>query len=149
MLIYRDLLFIYPEVKKTDDLFLLFSQVLKKKGWVKNDFYTSLIKRENDFPTGLDTGRIKIAIPHTDTRKVIVEGMAVAVLKNPLTFGEMGNPGNKISIKIVFLLLLKNNKAKFYSNLLNKIQNSDILLKIYEADSRQNLCRLLTRLLDT
>jgi len=76
--------------------------------------------------------------------------MAVAVLKKPLDFGEMGSPGPKLlPVKIVFLLMLKRGRAKFYHKLLNKIKNSDVLLRIYQADSRQDICQLLMKSLNT
>ena len=76
--------------------------------------------------------------------------MAVAIIKKPLDFTEMGSPDRRIlPVNIVFLLLLKKGKAEFYHKLLNKIKNSDILLKIYESGNRQDACQLLTRSLNT
>ncbi|MES0340919.1 MAG: PTS sugar transporter subunit IIA [Candidatus Humimicrobiaceae bacterium] len=149
MHIDKDLIFLDPKVKSIDMLFELMCAELEKKSWVETDFFNSLIERERRFPTRLDTGKIKIAIPHTDPDKVVIEGMAVAVIKKPLDFAEMGYPGKRLlPVNIVFLLLLKKGKAEFYHKLLNKIKNSDILLKIYESGSRQDACQLLTRSLN-
>ena len=150
MHIDKDLIFLDPKAKSIDMLFELMCAKLEKRGWIEADFFKSLIERERKFPTGLDTGKIKIAIPHTDPDKVIIEGMAVAIIKKPLDFTEMGYPGKRlVPVSIVFLLLLKKGKVEFYHKLLNKIKNSDILLKIYESRSRQDACRLLTRSLNT
>ena len=150
MQIDEDLIFLNPEAESIDILFKLMCTALEKKGWVKDDLCICLTNRDREFPTGLDTGSIKIAIPHTGPDKVTCEGMAVAVLKKPLDFGEMGSTGPKLlPVKIVFLLLLKKGRAKFYHKLLNKIKNSDILLRIYQADSRQAICQLLMKSLNT
>jgi len=150
MHIDKDLIFLDPKVKSIDMLFELMCAELEKRGFIGADFFKSLIERERKFPTGLDTGKIKIAIPHTDPDRVIIEGMAVAVIKKPLDFAEMGYQGKRlVPVSIVFLLLLKKGKVEFYHKLLNKIKNSDILLKIYESSSRQDACRLLTRSLNT
>jgi PTS system galactitol-specific IIA component len=150
MHIDKDLIFLDPKIRSIDMLFRMMSAELEKKGWIEADFLNSLIKREERFPTGLDTGKIKIAVPHTDPDKVIIEGLSVAVIKKPLDFAEMGYPGKRLlPVNIVFLLLLKKGKAEFYHKLLNKIKNSDILLKIYESGSRQDACQLLTRSLNT
>ena len=150
MHIDKDLIFLDPEAGSIEVLLRLMSTELEKKGCVETDFFESLIRREKKFPTGLDTGEIKIAIPHTDPDKVIIEGMAIAIIKKPLDFIEMGSPDRRIlPVNIVFLLLLKNGKAEFYHKLLNKIKNSDILLKIYESGNRQDACQLLTRSLNT
>ncbi len=150
MHIDKDLIFLDPKVKSIDMLFELMCAELEKRGFIGADFFKSLIERERKFPTGLDTGKIKIAIPHTDPDKVIIEGMAVAIIKKPLDFAEMGYQGKRlVPVSIVFLLLLKKGKVEFYHKLLNKIKNSDILLKIYESSSRQDACQLLTRSLNT
>ncbi len=149
MLINKDNIFIDPAVNSTSELFGLFYKNLFEKCFVKEGFYRALTEREKSYPTGLDTGNIKIAIPHTDFNMILREGMAVAVLKNPVLFGEMGDPDNSLRINIVFLLLIKDRKTKFYRILLNKIKNSDILHKIYESDDSQALCLLLTKLLNT
>ena len=150
MHIDKDLIFLNPKVESINMLFELMCAELEKRGWIEADFFNSLIERERKFPTGLDTGKIKIALPHTDPDKVIIEGMAVAIIKKPLDFAEMGYQGKRlVPVSIVFLLLLKKGKVEFYHKLLNKIKNSDILLKIYESGSRQAACRLLTRSLNT
>ncbi len=150
MRIDKDLIFLDPKIRSIDMLFRMMSAELEKKGWIEADFFKSLIERERKFPSGLDTGKIKIAIPHTDPDKVIIEGMAVAVIKKPLDFAEMGYPGKRlVPVSIVFLLLLKKGKVEFYHKLLNKIKNSDILLRIYQADSRQDICQLLMKSLNT
>lgn len=149
MLIDKDNIFIDPAVGSTSELFALFYKNLFEKCFVRKGFYRALTEREKSYPTGLDTGNIKIAIPHTDPNMIIREGMAVAVLKNPVSFGEMGDPDNSLRVNIVFLLLIKDRKAKFYRILLNKIKNSDILHKIYKSDNSQALCLLLIKLLNT
>ncbi len=149
MLINEDNIFIDPAVSSTSELFGLFYKNLFEKGFVRESFYGALIEREKSYPTGLDTGNIKIAIPHTDSDMIIRDGIAVAVLKNPVLFSEMGNPDNSLRVNIVFLLLIKDSRTKFYRNLLNKIKNSDILHKVYKSDNSQALCLLLIRLLST
>ena len=148
-IIDSDNLFIYPEVKSREELFRLFHDDLYKRGLVKKGFYKALSEREESYPTGLDTGEYKIAVPHTDPGMVNRQGVVVAMLREPVLFGEMGAPNKSLGISIVFLLMIKDGKAGFYHNLLNKIKNSDILHKIYNTDDRQELCLLLTELLNT
>jgi galactitol PTS system EIIA component len=149
MFIDKENIFINPKIRSYLELFRLFHKSLFEKGYVKKDFYRSLAEREKSYPTGLDTRPIKIAIPHTDPDMIIKEGLALAVVDTPLAFEKMGSPGSIIQVNIIFLLLIKNNKARFYQNLLNKIRNSDILQRIYKTETRQDLCLLLTELLNT
>ncbi len=149
MLIYKDNIFIDPAINNRQELFDLFNKKLFKKGFVKKGFYRALIERERSYPTGLCVENINIALPHTNPDMVIRETVAVATVKSPVSFGKMGDPDSTIGVNIIFLLLIKNKKAKFYHNLLNKIKNSDILHKIYESDNSQALCLLLIKLLNT
>jgi len=142
-------LFFYPDVSSREELFRLFHDRLYKKGIVKRGFYKALVEREISCPTGLDMGKYKIAVPHTDTEMVNIPGAAAAVLKKPVLFGEMGSSRREIRVHMVFLMMLGEGKPAFYHNLLNNIKNSDILHKIYNSDNRQDLCLLLTGLLNT
>ena len=149
ILIEPDNMLIYPDVRSQDELFWLFYKGLYRRKTVKEGFYDALIKSERSYPTGLDTGEYKIAIPHTDTDMVSRSSVGAAILEHPMLFGEMGAPYRKAEVSIVFLLLIKEKKAGFYHNLLNKIKNSDILHRIYKTCDRQDLCLLLIKLLDT
>lgn len=149
MLIDKDNIFIDPVVNGRSELFKFLSKGLYEKGFVKKGFYEALIEREKDHPTGLDTGKIKIAIPHTDPDMILKESIVLITVNDPIIFNEMGSPNSMLGVSIIFLLLIKGGRSKFYHNLLNKIKNSDILNKIYESDNRQALCQLLIKLLNT
>ena len=149
ILIEPENILIQPDVSSREELFRLFYEGLYKNGTVKEGFYEALARREESYPTGLDTGEYKIAIPHTDADLVNKSSIGTAILKKPVLFGEMGAPHKNVEVSIVLLVMIKDNKAGFYHNLLNKIKNSDILHKIYNTDDRQDLCLLLIKLLNT
>ena len=149
MLIDKDNIFIDPAVNGRNELFKFLSKGLYKNGFVEKGFYEALTKREKDYPTGLNTGKIKIAVPHTDPDMILKESIVLITVNDPIIFNEMGTPDSMLEVGIIFLLLIKDGRSKFYHNLLNKIKNSDILNKIYESDNRQALCQLLIKLLNT
>lgn len=142
-------LFYHPDADDREGLFRLFHDRLYEDNIVKKGFYKALVKREEEYPTGLDAGAYKIAVPHTDTDMINIPALAAAVLKKPMIFGEMGSPKKKIGVSLVFLMLLKEGKTVFYHNLLNNIKNSDILHEINNSSDSQELCLLLTKLLNT
>ena len=47
------------------------SHILYKKGYVKESYTSAILEREKQFPTGLKTPGINIAMPHTYPEHVI------------------------------------------------------------------------------
>lgn len=74
---------------------------LYERGIVKKNYFKSIVRREAQFPTGLDTGEIKIAIPHTDFQVSKGTAIIITVLERPLLFSKMDNPVEKIKVDII------------------------------------------------
>ena len=74
-------------------------------GRVRPSFAKALIEREAAYPTGLPTV-IPVAIPHADVEHVLKSGLGIALLKNPVTFGEMGSDGGTVEARLVVLILV-------------------------------------------
>lgn len=105
---------IYLEVpaSSSSDVLTLLADQLTAMGKVTADFGEALIKRESSMPTGLPLGMINVAVPHADPTYVIAPAMAVAILKEPVSFGSMDDPDETIPIKIVIALALKDKDAQ-------------------------------------
>jgi PTS system galactitol-specific IIA component len=65
-----------------------------------------VLKREEEFPTGLPTQGMAIALPHTEAQHVRQSCMAVGILENPVLFRVMGSPDQEIPVRGVFLLAI-------------------------------------------
>ena len=74
-------------------------------GWVKPTFLDALITRELNYPPGLPTP-IAVAIPPADVEHVINPGLGIALLDNPVAFGEMGGSGATVAAQVVVLILV-------------------------------------------
>jgi len=144
----KDFIVIDKNFKNTQELFEHVSHILVKQNIVDGGYSRSLIDREKEYPTGLDTGKIKIAIPHGDSKMVKKEVLVVAVAKKPVAFREMGNPQRVVMADIIFFPLAKSRQAKFLAKLLNNIKNSDILNHIYYSRDKKEVCRLLKKCLN-
>lgn len=81
------------------------TDVLYKNNIVKDTYFPSLIKRENESPTGLETYSTGIAIPHSEPEHVIKDTVGVAILNEPIKFHDMVNPKKEINVYVVFLLV--------------------------------------------
>ena len=64
---------------------------MANKGLVKQSYINAIIEREKEYPTGLPTPGVSVAIPHTDIEHVNKKSISFAVLKNPVEFYIMGD----------------------------------------------------------
>ena len=101
--------YIYCTFCETDKEMLLskMSDVLYEHGFVKASYQEAVIEREKNFPTGLPTAGISVAIPHTDSDHVEKEGFLVGVLERPVTFEIMASNQEYVDVELVFMLAIK------------------------------------------
>lgn len=89
------------EAKEYKDVLEKICGIALEAGYIDDTFLTHLLKREEEYPTGLPTS-IPIAIPHVhDGCKQSF--FAVAKLTNPVEFRCMGEPDEKVNTELVFL----------------------------------------------
>jgi galactitol PTS system EIIA component len=94
------------KAKSDMDIISYLADQFYQKELVGESFKNSAIEREQQFPTGLATKTVGVAIPHTDVSHVIKNSIGIAVLKEPVEFRMMGIPESKVDVKVVFLLAL-------------------------------------------
>lgn len=117
-------------------------------GWAKESFTEALLKREQEFPTGLPT-EIPVALPHTDPEHVIHAGLGVATLKNPVEFGEMGGDGSTVAAQAVLLILVENpeKQVTVLGQLVNLIQRPGWFDQLSAATTDEEVATEFNRLL--
>lgn len=89
------------EAKTSEEVIRVLAGVAHKEACVDPTFVENILEREHSYPTGLPTV-IPIAIPHVHegcTRSFF----AMAVLKEPVKFGNMGDPDSTVDTKLVFM----------------------------------------------
>ena len=118
---------------------------LIKENYAKDTYVDALLKREEEFPTGLDVDGIGVAIPHTDVSHVNLPGVAIAVLKNPVEFVQMGSDDDKVDVSIVFMLAVVNPSAHLekLQRILGIIQDTSVLKKIMNVKSTDEIIGLI------
>ena len=107
------------EASNKEEALRILSDSLLEQGFIHDDFYESLISREENFPTGLESFDTGIAIPHTDPKHVKQDSIAVAVLDKPVTFQNMVDKNCGIKVKVIFLLGLS--QSTKHLNILKQI----------------------------
>ncbi|MDO4662726.1 MAG: PTS sugar transporter subunit IIA [Tissierellia bacterium] len=148
-LIYRDLIFVNQEFDSQYDMISYLNNILEEKGFVKDTFLENVLKREEKYPTGLDTGDIKVALPHTDSENVKKSCVTVCTLKKPILFGQMDDPQNKIEANIVFILAVKDpeQQVPVLAKLMEVFADSSKLKDIYESKNTDDIYEILTEMI--
>lgn len=116
---------------------------------VKENYAGNVLRREKEFPTGLPTS-IPVALCHTEAEFVLESALAVATLKNPLEFSQMGSLEKKVQAEIVFLLALKDPKKQvpWLQKMMNVFKDKDTLQKIRYSENKQELASYLQRVFE-
>jgi len=119
---------------------------LEEKDLIKDSYVEAVIAREQEFATGLPTAGYSVAIPHTDVEHVNQKTISVAILKDPVDFGVMGDPDGTTPVKIVFLLAMDESDAQL--NLLQRLmqifQDEDTLKFLASEQEKSKMVDLLS-----
>lgn len=110
-LILEDQVFLDYEATDRVDLINKLSSFLEKKHYVLPGYASQVLSREEEYPTGLPTKIMTVAIPHAiESNSVIIPSIVIARLKNPIEFYEMGSYENKVDVDLVMLLAVRGDK---------------------------------------
>jgi len=82
------------------------AEQLYAKKYVTEGYKKGILDREKIYPTGLFTGGINIAVPHTDCIHVRCDAFAMGILSKPLAFYAMDDPEREMDVNIIFMLAL-------------------------------------------
>jgi PTS system galactitol-specific IIA component len=139
---------IFPQisVNSSRGVIKLLGNALIKNGFAKDGLVKDVLARERKFPTGMNT-EIPIAIPHAGPEFTIKKGLAIATLKYPVKFREMGNPEKVLDVRIVIMPVLtgKETDGKEFYEMLEKIKDKKIADELLECDSPQKVEKVLTK----
>ena len=113
-------------------LFKEADRILTESGLVNLGFLDKLVEREIEYPTGLKTSSIPIAIPHCDYEFIKQTCICVASLDEPVRFHQMDSPQSVLEVRLVFFLLLK-----------DKIDHLNLLQQFFSLVQDRDLALLL------
>ena len=99
------------EARDAADAIRALGTLLYHQGYVRDTFVEAVLEREKSFPTGLPTAEIQVAIPHADVEHVVKPGIAIGILEEPVEFGEMGSEDQKVRVKIICMLAVRQSET--------------------------------------
>ncbi|MBP9479048.1 MAG: PTS sugar transporter subunit IIA [Sebaldella sp.] len=146
MLLDKDLIELNVKLEDKDELLRYMGEKLLIKNIVKGTYPEAVVMREKEFPTGISSKNIGIAIPHTVAEHVNEPKVAISILKKPIEFQMMGEPNVKVQVSLVIMIAINNPDLQidFLQKLVSIIEDHDLLLQIKNAESIDEVYELLS-----
>lgn len=143
----ESLIFIDFKCSSKEKLFEELADRLHEKGYVKQSFKDAIIKREKEYPTGLETESIKLAIPHTDAVHVKKPFIFVVKLEQPLLFIHMGTSDQEIEVDNIFMLGIKepSKQVNLLSLIMEKLQDEEFISQFKSIDNTEKMEAFLNK----
>lgn len=90
-MLHQDTIFLDIDAENSDQLFEQVGSKLKQLGYAKDSYIDALKKREKEFPTGLVTKYLPIALPHVDPENINKPFIAAVKNSKPIHMLQMGS----------------------------------------------------------
>jgi activator of the mannose operon (transcriptional antiterminator) len=142
----KSLIFLQISVNSSREVIELLESALVKQGFAKEGAVRGALSREEKYPTGINTD-IPIAIPHGGSEFTIRKGFAIATLKNPVKFREMGNSAKVLDVRIVIVPALtgKEEDGKEFYEVIQELRDHKVANELLQCYSSQTIERVFRR----
>lgn len=116
------------------------------KGYVKEGYKQAILEREVEFPTGIFTGGINVAIPHADVNFVNQASIAIGILDKPVKFHVMDEPENEIDVRLIIMLALKESHGhiEMLQKVVNLIKNQESIKEILSSKDLKQVYEIIS-----
>lgn len=143
-ILHTELIFPQLSVKSSLEVIQILGSALIRNGFAKEGLINAILSREKKHPTGINM-EIPIAIPHAGPEFTIKRGLAIATLKYPVKFREMGNPDHLLDVKIVLIPVLKGEEddGKAFYKVIEKLRDKKLLEKVMQSTSYQDIKKII------
>ncbi|MWN30923.1 MULTISPECIES: PTS sugar transporter subunit IIA [unclassified Gilliamella] len=133
------------EASNQEQVLTQMAQMLLTNGVVKPDFLDGILQREQQYPTGLLVNSTGFALPHTDSSRVNQSQICFASLKQPVIFSSMTDENEKIPVKFIFMLAMKqpHEQVENLQNLIGLFQNEQQIKLLEQCHSINQFTAIL------
>lgn len=141
----KNLIIIDSEYKTSEEVIKGLGDLLYNNQYVGKEFIQAVLDREKEYPTGIPS-KFPIALPHTTSKFVNKSGIAIALLKEPVEFYQMGDNNKKLDVKIVVMLAIDNSKQhlKYLQRIMDIFEDHEILRQLECVDTVDDAYRVLS-----
>lgn len=124
------------------------ASLLLEKGYVRDTYLERVKEREREFPTGLPTEPVGVAIPHAEVEHCIKPAIAVAILANPISWIEMATNDSVLDVQVVLALAITepDRQVKFLQRAMDFFTGGENLTQLVslQAQGSEAIRRLLS-----
>jgi len=141
----ENIIFLPDNIKTKENVLDNISLLMFRNGYVKESYIEAIKKREDTFPTGLNTTSYGIAIPHVDSKHVNEATIAVGILKEPVEFQEMGAEDIIVPVRIIFMLAIKDpsKQLEVLQAVISLIENGAKIDELVQANDATDVLQIL------
>ncbi|WLR46620.1 PTS sugar transporter subunit IIA [Halobacillus litoralis] len=136
-LLDRNLIFLHSSPSNFTEALTEIGNVMIAKGYANNDYVEGLLKREEEFATGIPVEAAGVAIPHTDASFVKDNKIGLMIPKHPINFGIMGGDGEEVAVQLIILLGFADsqNHLSALQKVIESIQDPSFIEKLVSVES--------------
>ena len=127
-----ELVFFDIEAETKEEFFQQLGAKLDEQGYIQDTWYDAILTREKNFPTGLQSPEMGVAIPHTDPEHLKKAYMAVVVPQKPIPFVHMGTEDEMVDAEFIVNLGVEHqeNQVEALQKLMMMFVNSDAVAEL-------------------
>ncbi len=140
----KALIFLKVKAREKDQVLRALSQSFVDQHYCKESYVEAILAREVIYPTGIKLKKMGVAIPHTDAKHVIKNGLGLAILKEPIEFYQMGGNQESLAVSLVMMLAIKDkDQLDFLEKIMELFQDEAILEKIMQVKKEDELIEII------
>ncbi len=131
----NDLVFIHTSARTSEEVFKQVAAKAMSMDMITDAFLEKVTEREKNFPTGIETERFGVAIPHTNPEYVKKQFIAVVTSQEGVPFSRMDDTNAQIKAKAIFVLGLNEPHTQLESlqAIMAVLQNDDKIQQILDS----------------
>lgn len=125
---------------------------LVRYGYVGESYPNLVCEREREYPTGLPTKGVPVALSHADgVGQIQGNHIAVGILKTPVGFQSMEDADEQLAVGIIFVLAMSNAHAhlEMLKVLMGLIRNEDLLVSLGDMSTAREVCSALNDFIES
>jgi PTS system galactitol-specific IIA component len=142
-----ELVFFDIEASDTDGFFTELGHRLDAQGYIKDTWFDAITTREKNYPTGLATQSIGIAIPHTEPENLVKPYIAVVKPTKPIVFQAMAGMGDPVPAELIVNLGIQHEGGQVacLQNLMSIFMNDEAVADIMDQTTGEDMVSTITK----
>ena len=141
-----ELILLGASAKDSTDIIEQLCARLQTAGCIGEKYCRDVIAREREYPTGLPSEGVTAAIPHAFSEDVRQTAVAIAVLREPVTFRNIADYDEELPVSLVFLLANGTGDGEHMDSLqelMASMSRPTLLLAVKNAGSAEEIREIL------